>query len=69
MEVANSTDGATIQLPWGREVRVQELEYEGGMRMLRLRIREGKRFTDLEVGPEGARQLVAILNDWVGRHG
>lgn len=69
MEVAKSTDGAVLQLPWAREVRVQELEYEGGMQMLRMRIREGKRFTDLEVGPEGARNLIAVLTDWLSRHG
>lgn len=35
--------------PWGKELRLQRLDYESGMRLIRLRIREGHRFTILDL--------------------
>lgn len=55
-----------FEAPWAKTVRLQEVEYEGGMRLLRLRIREGRRFTDLELAPETARRLAESLLDWAG---
>lgn len=61
------TDLEEFQAPWGRQVRLQEIEYQGGMIMLRVRIREGSRFTDLELAGEDARQLAERLSAWAGR--
>jgi len=58
------TQRAVIQAPWGREVTVTEIVYEGGMRALRLRIRENKRFTDLELDPDTAKRLAEVLTGW-----
>lgn len=69
MDLAKVIDAETIAAPWGREVKVQEVEYDGQVPMLRLRIREGKRLTDLELAPDGARHLAAILTAWAQRHG
>ena len=49
------TDRDAFEAPWGRVVRLQEVEYEGGLTLLRIRIREGRRFTDLELTPDTAR--------------
>tara|TARA_Y100001936_G_C15618404_1_gene430333 strand:- start:15 stop:137 length:123 start_codon:yes stop_codon:yes gene_type:complete len=35
------------------------------MNMLRLRIQEGKRFTDLELDLQSLKELNAVLNDWL----
>ncbi|HHK74612.1 MAG TPA: hypothetical protein ENJ57_05550 [Rhizobiales bacterium] len=58
---------AEYELPWNKTVSVQEITYEGGMSMLRLRIREGRRFTDLELMPENAMALAKDLDNWATR--
>lgn len=49
----------------GQQVALQEIVHaEGAMPMLRLRIREGKRFTVLDFDPLTASQLAAALQRW-----
>jgi hypothetical protein len=55
-----------VEAPWGRNVRVEEVEFEGGAVMLRVRIREGRRFTDLEMTREVATRIGAALVSWGG---
>lgn len=54
----------TIQAPFGREIRMEELRYESGMRIVRMTIREGRRFTTLDLDPDRARQLANALDGW-----
>jgi len=59
------TDLETINAPWNKTVTVQEVTYEGGMKMLRLRIKEGMRFTDLELDAATLKRLNGSLSDWL----
>jgi len=59
------TDLEIIEAPWGKTVTVQETTYEGGMKMLRLRIKEGKRFTDLELDSGTLARLTKTFQDWL----
>ena len=49
----------TITAPYGREVRLDEVPFESGMRLLRITIREGRRFTVLDLDAESAAQVGA----------
>jgi hypothetical protein len=53
--------------PWGRSIRLQEVEITGGLVMLRVRIQEGRRFTDLELGKAEAEHLGRLLLAWAGK--
>ena len=53
-----------FEAPWGRNVKLEEVALPGGMTFLRVRIREGKRFTDLELSPEVASRLGGALVSW-----
>ncbi len=55
-----------IQAPWNKEITVDEVVYEGGFKMVRLRIKEGRRITDLELDVATARRLGSVLDAWVG---
>jgi hypothetical protein len=49
----------------GQEVQLQHIDHaEGGMSMLRIRIREGKRFTIFDIDPVTARQWGAAMQRW-----
>ncbi len=55
------------QAPYGREVELQEVLFEGGMKLLQLRIREGKRFTIMDLDPETAAHWARVMGDWAAR--
>jgi hypothetical protein len=53
-----------FEAPWGKNVLVREIKYEGGLKMLQLRIQEGTRFTQLELEATTARRLANDLLSW-----
>ncbi len=57
---------ARFTVPLGQqEIEVQQIEHtEGGMPLMRLRIREGKRFTIFDIDPVTAGELGAVLQHW-----
>lgn len=57
-----------IAAPYGREVRLDEMPYESGMRLLRITIREGRRFTVLDLDAESAATLGSAMVTWSERH-
>lgn len=53
----------------GQEIELQQVEYAtGGMSLLRIRIREGKRFTIFEIDPLTAEKWGQGLLEWSRRH-
>ncbi len=59
------SDLEIIEAPWNKTVTVQEIAYAGGMKMLRLRIKEGRRFTDLELDSGTIATLAGALQRWL----
>jgi hypothetical protein len=53
-----------ITAPYGREIRLEDIAYESGMRLLRATIREGRRFTILEIDARSARDWGQAMIDW-----
>lgn len=52
----------------GQAVELQEvLHAAGGMALLRVRIREGKRFTVFDIDPETAQRWSEAMAAWVQR--
>jgi hypothetical protein len=58
-----------FQAPYGREVELLEVLYESGMKLLRLRIREGRRFTIMDLDPDTAAHWGSALSGWAARSG
>jgi hypothetical protein len=51
----------------GQEVELQQIVHtEGGMPMLRIRIREGKRFTIIDIDPLTAKNWGEAMLRWAG---
>ena len=65
MDDEKVTPLAELALPWGKQLIVSELAYESGLKMLRLRFREGKhRFTIVEIAPDNITQLGELFSQW-----
>ncbi len=58
---------ATIAAPYGREVRLEEVIFESGMRLMRVTIREGRRFTIMDIDTPTASMWGKIMSDWAER--
>jgi hypothetical protein len=58
-------------VPLGQQqLELQQIEHvEGGMPLLRLRIREGKRFTILDIDPVTAKDLSMAIDRWCNAQG
>lgn len=58
-----------FRIPIGnQEIELQQIEFgSGGMPMLRLRIREGSRFTVFDIDPLTARRFGEGLAEWAKR--
>lgn len=69
MTGATVTDLESFRAPYGRDVRLQEYEYESGMRLLRVTIREGRRITTLELDADTASRWGSSMMLWAERSG
>ena len=56
----------TFAAPWNKEVTLQTVLHDSGLRMLRIRIKEGKRFTVMDVDEDTARRWGQAMIDWAG---
>lgn len=54
----------TISAPYGREVRLDEVVFESGMRLMRITIREGRRFTIMDIDAPTAASWGRVMAAW-----
>ena len=50
--------------PYGQAIELQEVTFDGETNLLRLRIREGKRFTVFDIDPATAAHWGTALENW-----
>ena len=56
----------SFRLPFGPEVQLLEAEFDGDVRLLRLRIKEKSRFTTVDLDPATARLWGEAMSAWAG---
>ena len=71
LATARLTPRAKLRVPLGgQEIELQQVEFEaGGMRLMRVRIREGHRFTVFDVDPRTAAAWGDALQRWAQEQG
>jgi len=64
--MAQITDLVKFKVPLGnQEIDLQQIDHvEGGMSLMRIRIREAKRFTIFDIDPQTARLWAKTMTDW-----
>ena len=55
----------SFSAPYGKEVTLENVAYENGMRVLRVHIREGNRHTVMDIDEKTASHWAAGMNAWV----
>ena len=56
-----------LSAPYGKEVTLENVTYENGTRVLRIHIREGNRFTVMDIDEDTASTWSTAMTDWVAR--
>ena len=64
MTDSNKTRLKTIAAPYGREIRLDDVAYASGMKLLRVTIREGARYTVLEIDAATALEWADEMRRW-----
>ena len=54
--------------PFNKQVRLEHLVYDNGFPMLKVRIREGRRFTTMELDPDTAAHWGRLMLEWAERN-
>ena len=67
MSEESKTRIGTLEAPYRREVWLDEVRFESGMRLLRVTIKEGRRFTQLDLDEATAVQWGQSMVDWARR--
>ncbi len=62
------TRRAEFDLPYGRSATLKDVEFESGMKMLRLTLRENRRFTIIDLDPASASALAVELHHWANEN-
>lgn len=64
MSEISKTRLATIEAPYRREVKLDEVTFDSGMKLLRVVIREGHRITQLDIDRATAETWGSTLLAW-----
>ena len=64
-EVVNTLD--EFAAPYGRKITMESVDHESGLRMLRIRIREGNRFTTMDIDEDTASHWISVMTKWVNQ--
>ncbi len=69
--MAKITELSKILVPLGgQQIELQQIDHaEDGMSLLRVRIREGKRFTIFDIDPATAGHWAATMLQWANSQG
>lgn len=68
LDQVSSLEKFTCQ-PFRQEVELQQVDHAAGYTSLRLRIREGKRFTIFDIDAQTAAHWAQVLADWADKQG
>ena len=64
-EVVNALD--EFAAPYGRKITMESVDHESGLRMLRIRIREGNRFTTMDIDEDTAGHWISVMTKWANQ--
>ncbi len=56
-----------IDAPYGRKIVLESVEHESELRMLRIRIQEGRRFTIMDIDEDTAERWSTVMSAWASK--
>jgi len=60
---------AALPAPYGREIWLDDIRFESGLQLLRVTIKEGRRFTQIDLDPTTAERWAEAMRAWARASG
>jgi len=57
-----------MELPYGKLMTFKDVTFDNGFKFMRIRIKEGKRFTDMDLDTETVKQLQVKFEQWLAEN-
>ena len=57
-----------FQTPFNKDIEIFDVALDNNVNLLRVRIREGKRFTIMDLDPVTAQRWAEIMENWASAH-
>jgi hypothetical protein len=64
MAQENIEDLAKFKAPFGQEITLQNIMHESGLQMMRIRLKEGSRFTIIDIDQKTAVKWGKVFESW-----
>ena len=58
------TELGQLEAPYGKQITLNKVTYDNGFSLIRMRIKEGKRFTDMDLDINTVKSLSGIFSQW-----
>lgn len=58
-------DLGEIEAPYGKLITFKDVTFDNGFKFMRIRIKEGKRFTDMDLDKDTVKLIQAQFSDWL----
>ena len=58
---------SVIDAPYGKQITIKNVSYDNGFNMMRIRIKEGKRFTDMDLDANTVKAWHAQMTEWLAQ--
>ena len=68
MSTEEKTELAIIDAPYNKQVKLENIDFGGGMHLMRITIKEGSRFTQIDLDPATAKTWAGKMIDWADKH-
>jgi len=56
---------AQIDAPYNKKISLDQVIYDNGFALIRMRIKEGKRFTDMDLDIDTIETLNGVFSQWL----
>ena len=68
MSQEEKTELAIINAPYNKQIKLEDMAYDSGMHLMRITIKEGSRFTQVDLDPATARGWADNMIEWANTH-
>lgn len=58
-------DFGEIEAPYGKLMTFKDVTFDNGFKFMRIRIKEGKRFTDMDLDADTVKLLQQKFSEWL----
>ena len=68
MSNEEKTELGIIDAPYNKQIKLEDMDLGGGMHLMRITIKEGSRFTQIDLDQATAKTWAESMIEWANKH-